>query len=102
MTRPTDAAIRRAYQELKDIPLGEWWYAKVLERAAVFDAESPAVPALGSEEDGPSEPLSVCSQHRPPVPNCFACGTILHCSRCTAHMPFGKHCGGPNCPLRPA
>ena len=40
MREPSAAAMQQAYQALKDIPLGEWWYAAVLKKAREIDTSA--------------------------------------------------------------
>lgn len=71
MTRPTDAAVARAFYEACEDAGGgyvdELW---VIDRAKEIDAEPQA-----------AEPYD-------------------RCPKCTAHMPVGKHCGGKDCGIR--
>ena len=40
MREPSAVAMQQAYQSLKDVPLGEWWYAAVLKKAREIDASA--------------------------------------------------------------
>lgn len=126
MTRPTDASIARAFWELSaqidpldSMPNDDLTFvAKVTALAAEFDAESPAGTARGSEEvmqvaldrseevdavargeEGKTSPLFLTERYLARVRD-EAALIYDHCPKCTAHMPPGKHCSGPNCPLR--
>jgi hypothetical protein len=113
MTRPTDAAIARAFFEIAH----QDGYVReaVLKRAAEFDAESP---------DGAGDEICDCGYVR----GSFGCDDTHkntrkvttppervqipaesehaapydRCPACTAHMPVGQTCGGVNCGLKPA
>lgn len=98
----------------------------IIERAQEFDAESPAGTERGSEEvmsneirgtgqstpvargeEGKTSPLTgrqviaeLDRQSDQAQAAYFKTTAYDHCPKCSAHMPPGKHCGGPDCPLR--
>ena len=94
MTRPTDAAIARAFDwALVSLEAMTPWctvYRRIKERAAEFDAESPAVVHTIPEK-------VTTSPERVQIP---AESTHVRCPKCPAHMPAGLYCGGAQCPLR--
>ena len=40
MSEPSATAMQQAYQALKNVPLGEWWYAAVLKKAHEIDTSA--------------------------------------------------------------
>lgn len=113
MTRPTDAAIARAfwaaYDSAGDLPMS---LLDIAADAEQFDAESPA--GTGCKVCGggavycmfcadriramPTIPEKVpTSPERVQIPSE---STHVRCPKCTGSILAGKWCNGPNCPLR--
>ena len=114
MTRPTDAAIARAFWHLVDLAridlsgktrIDAVDIRSMIRTATKFDAESPAGTARGSEEVMTNAGRR--SDATPPVARGEEGKTsplLVKCPRCPALMPPGLSCKGnpPNdpCPLR--
>ncbi len=115
MTRPTDASIAREFWAQYDCGADSIDPDLLAQKAAKRDAESPAGPTpyiacAGCGADSPEKRCVGCmhifgrkvttSPERVQIP--AESKRVCTVSTCRAEMRPGLHCGGPNCPLRPA
>ena len=120
MTRPTDAAIARAFREMsRRTSIGQPWtldyfVLMVNKSAERFDSEGGTFlqteevcdcgyvrGSLGCDDAHKKREELTTSPERVQIPaESEHVAPFDRCPKCTAHMPVGQTCGGKDCGLR--